>query len=320
MSKKERVSSLLVVLLLFAAFNGGVYLLCTRRCLPDDGTVVKTRVISLDKYLPFAQETEIYQTKAPFTLTGELPVIDGAEGLYPVFSAVVHALYPQESVHFAQGSFSGDSKLQMNNTLRAYKGVVDGSCDIAFCAMPSQSQLDYAADKGVELAFVPIGKEAFVFLVHRDNPVDSLSVEQVRGIYSGKYNNWAELGGRREPICALQRIEGSGSQSALLAFMGDTPLARPRNNFFGSAIGFSFRYYTVDVIRNNRVKVLSLGGCYPDAESIQDGSYPVVMPFYLVYNKANTNPNLHKVVDWVLSPDGQRLIQETGYTPISPVE
>ncbi len=313
----KQIAILSAVAASFTAILCGIWFFGTARCLPDNGKVVKARVISLERYLPFDENSEIVKIKGALPWQGEVPVLDGAEGLYPVFSAAVHALYPKESVIFDGEGFTAESKLQMNNTLRAYRGVVDGTVDIAFCAGPSEAQLQYAEEKGVELAFVPIGREAFVFLVHKDNPVNSLTVEEVRGIYSGKYNNWRLFGGKDIPIAALTRLEGSGSQSALVAFMKGEPIAKDYDVMFGSAIGFSFRYYVSDVIANGRVKMLALNGIYPSRENIMNGTYPVVSPFYAVYDKANSNPNVALLIDWLLSDEGQMLIAETGYIPLS---
>ncbi len=313
----KQIFALVAVALCFAAIWGLIWVFGTSRCLPDDGKVEKAKVISLEKYLPFSEDSEIVRMKGTATLEGELPVLDGAEGLYPVFSAVVHALYPEASVRFDGENFTPESALQMNNTLSAYRGVVDGTVDVVFCAAPSEAQLAYAKEKGVELAFVPIGREAFVFLVHKDNPVDSLTVDEVRGIYSGKYNNWKQFGGKDIAIAALTRIEGSGSQSALVAFMKGQPIAKDLDVMLGSAIGFSFRYYVTDVIADGRVKMLALNGVYPDKQSVMDGTYPVVSQFYAVYDKANGNPNIPLLVEWLLSDEGQTLIEQTGYVPIS---
>ena len=86
------------------------------------------------------------------------------------------------------------------------------------------SQEEHARDRGVEFEYTPVGREGFVFLVNASNPVDSLTIEQVKGIYSGKITTWKEVGGNDEPIQAYQRNSNSGSQSMMVRFMGDTPL------------------------------------------------------------------------------------------------
>ena len=96
----------------------------------------------------------------------------------------------------------------MNNTREAYKEVVDGTADIVFCAAPSEEQLAYAKKKGVKLELVPIGSEAFFFIVNSSNPVKGLTVEQIKGVYNGTYKFWSQVGGDRSPINPLRRNEG----------------------------------------------------------------------------------------------------------------
>jgi len=78
-------------------------------------------------------------------------------------------------------------------------------------ARPSKEQVEYAEECGTTFKYTQIGTEAFVFFVHKDNPIDSLTVEQIKGIYSGEITNWSEVGGDDEKIVAFQRNEGSGS-------------------------------------------------------------------------------------------------------------
>ena len=80
-----------------------------------------------------------------------------------------------------------------------------------------------------------------------------------------------------------------------------------------SAFGYSFRYYLSGMVANDNVKMLSVNGVYPSAENIMNGSYPISASFYVVYRKDNDNPNLPKVVEWLRSEEGQRMIEECGY-------
>ena len=170
----------------------------------------------------------------------------------------------------------------------------------------------------------PLGREAFVFLVHADNPVEDLTVEQLCGIYAGQYTRWSQLGGERRTILALQRNAGSGSQTAFLRFFEQNRTnadARPVStsaNPFGSCIGFSFRYYVMDVVQNGKVKMLAVNGVSPTRENIADGTYPLVSSIYAVTRADNQNPNVQAVLDWMLSAQGQAILQETGYVGLEP--
>ena len=313
----KQISAIAAVALGFIAFNTAVFNIFTKPCLPDRSEGMQAKSVELDRFLPFDENSEIVSINSDFCLEGELPVIDSAAALYPVSSAFVNAVYPEDSVNFNGKDFTSDSKLQMRNTISAYKAVVDGDADIILCAKPSQEQLKYAEDKGVELELVPIGCEAFVFLVNGSNPVDNLSIDEIKGIYSGKYTNWSQLGGENIPINPVTRNEGSGSQTALESFMGDTPIKKNPLGFIGSAIGFSFRYYVEDIAEHGNIKMLSLNGVYPDKNNIAEGNYPIVSNFYAVYSKSNTNPNIEPFISWMLSSEGQEIIEKTGYIPLT---
>lgn len=312
----KQIAVLCAVAAVFALFDAAVFFLFTKPCLPDESEGRSARTIDVWRYLPFDDNSLIVKEKADVEFSGELPVLDGAEGLYPLFSAFANALYPEDSVKFDGEKFLPDSKLQMNNTLRSYKGVVDGTVDIVFNAAPSAEQLAYAEEKGVELEFVPIGREAFVFIVNGENPVDSLTTGQIKGAFAGEYTNWKEFGGRNMPINPLKRLEGSGSQSTLLRFMGDREIKSNPMGFLGSPLGFSFRFYVEDVVRHGNVKMLAVDGVYPDSENISNGSYPLVSEFYAVYDKNNPNPAIGELIDFILSEQGQKIVVDTGFARI----
>ena len=101
-------------------------------------------------------------------------------------------------------NFTQESKLHYTNTRGAYKAIVDKEADIVFCVSPSKEQLEYAKENNVELEFIPIGYEAFVFIVNKQNPIESLTQEEIRKIYSGEFTKWSSVGGDNTFIDALQ--------------------------------------------------------------------------------------------------------------------
>ncbi len=315
----RQIAFLLALALVFVWFNTLFFQLFTRRYMDRAGDQMINKSIELDKYLPFDPDSRIVKLDSGVTLTGVLPVLDGATALLPIYAAVCNSLYPEDSMAFSGGDFLPESRIQKTGTTVAYKNLVDGKADIIFVAGPSAAQEKYAADQGVELVYVPIGFEAFVFVVNSGNPVDSLTAEQLRGIYSGKYKSWADFGGPKSPINALQRSEGSGSQTAMVSFMGDTPLKKNTSNPLGKALGFSFRFYVSDISGKSGLKMLEVDGISPTEENIRNGSYPVIENFYAVYraDSLGENGNISKVLDFVLSSDGQKIIKESGYVGVS---
>ncbi|WP_027729089.1 PstS family phosphate ABC transporter substrate-binding protein [Treponema sp. C6A8] len=279
---------------------------------------IKSLSIDLKEYLPFDKNSKINYKKSNFQINENIPILDGASALYPVFSAIASSTYPEKSVCFDGENFTKESKVQMRNTRGAYKAIVDGTSDIIFCAAPSEEQLLYAKEKNIELEFVPIGFEAFVFIENIKNPVNDLSIEEIKGIYSGKIKNWKKVGGTNTLIAAWQRKEGSGSQTAFLNFMKGEPInSNPLCIFFGSPIGYSFRYYVEGITKNENVKMVSLNGIAPTKENIQNGKYPISSNFFAVYRKNDQNENIKKLIDWIISPEGQRIIDNNGYVSLN---
>lgn len=324
----KQISAIFLVVAFFAAFNLSVYKLLTMRLANNFSDATQAQMIDVKSYLPHKEGSDLPKINSSLKLKDNLPVLDGAAALVPVYAAVIDNVYPEGCVTYEGGEFSddnfygenfaSDSAMQYKNTVRGYQAIVDGSTDILFCAGPSEAQRQYAEDKGVELVYVPIGLEGFVFFVNENNPVDNLTAEQVRKIYACEYTNWKDVGGADRVINPVTRLEGSGSQTAFENFMGDyeigkkSPLA-----ITGGSIGFSFRYYMDGIVENDAVKMLSLNGVYPNAENIRNKSYPIVAQFFAIYRADNDNENIPVLLDWILSDEGQKLIEETGYVRIN---
>ncbi|SEO79532.1 phosphate transport system substrate-binding protein [Amphibacillus marinus] len=281
------------------------------------------------RYTPFDNDGTLASLDQPATLqlTDDLPRLDGATGLYPLYAAFAQATYPEGSYE------SYDSEVMLTTTPEAYQNLLDGAVDVIFAAGPSKNQLQLAETKGLSFNLTPIGREAFVFFVNKRNPIDELSIKDIKGIYSGDITNWSELGGRSTRIRAFQRPEDSGSQTALQNLMDNTPImeapsediidgmggilnqtANYRN--YRNAIGYSFRFFAMDMIADNDIKFLTIDAAYPSIEAIQDGTYPLSSEFYAI-TVDDTNENVQALIDWILSEQGQQLVAETGFVPLS---
>ncbi len=313
---KKQIIIILLIIIGFILFDYGFYTIFTKNFVNNYGKSMQEKSINIEAYLPFKEDSLIVHESSDRKIIENVPAIDGATALYPVYSAYVEALYPKESVEFDGESFSEGSKIQKSGTTEAYKKIVDGDVDIIFCAKPSEKQLEYAKNKNVELEMVPIGKEAFVFIVNKNNKVDNLSIDQVKDIYTGKITNWKDVGGENKPIIALQRAEGSGSQTAMLSFMKGLDMKMTTQQIYGRKIGYSFRYYVESIVKDGNIKMLSLNGFEPNIENINSNKYPIVDNFYMVYNKTNSNPNIKVMEEYILSQKGQKILEDTGYIPV----
>ncbi|MBR5293953.1 MAG: substrate-binding domain-containing protein [Oscillospiraceae bacterium] len=312
----------------------------------DSIPVMEDRDGLIYEYEPFAEGSKAVYLDEESTLKFETPSIDmdGATALYPVYSAFVQAVYPEgkyDIYDFKYNEDEGYGQVTCTGTIEAYERLIEGKTDIIFCAAPSKDQLALAEASGVQLHLTPIGREAFVFFVNSENPVEGLTVEDIQGIYTGRIKNWRELGGKNQKIRPYQRAENSGSQTALLRLMEGLPLMEPekedriagmggiinevasyRNH--KNAIGFSFRFYSTEMVENEQIRLLTLNGVAPTRETIRSGEYPISSNFYAVTASPigepapeESNGDLRAFIDWILSEQGQEIIELTGYVGVS---
>lgn len=305
----------------------------------DQIPTLDDRLQMLWQYQPYAPDTKAVRLEEEPTWKLDspllLPSMDGATALYPLYAAFAQAVYPEREYPLY------GSPVSCSNTDGAYRRLIDREVDVIFAAAPSQAQMEQAQAAGMELHLTPIGREAFVFFVNSRNPVEGLTVDQVKGIYSGAITNWKEVGGNNQPIRAFQRVENSGSQSALQRLMGDTPIMEPEREDvvtgmegilsqvasyrnYKNAIGFSFRYYSTQMVQQDQIRLLALDGVMPTKETIRDGSYPISSAFYAVTAAPTGQPapesrqaKLAALLDWILSPQGQWIVEQTGYVSIN---
>lgn len=320
MDKKKLAKQLCVIVLVVALFAGldtGIYQLFIKRVISHHSPGMQKMSVEVANYVPFTNSPNVYSAEGATKLEGDIPTIDGAAALLPIYAGFVESIYPESSVIYNGEDYDASSAMHYTNTRGAYKDIVDGNADIIICAQPSDEQLQYAKDNGVELELVPIGSDAFVFIVNDSNPVSDITIEQIRGIYSGQITNWKELGGKNMQIAAMRRNKNSGSQTALEKIMGDIPIKPDYTALFGSPIGFSFRYYVTGMLGEGGVKILTINGIAPTPETIADGSYPIAGNIYAIYRKGETNENVQKAIDFMLSPEGQKIVEQSGYIPLS---
>ena len=230
-------------------------------------------------------------------------------------------------------------------THSAYMNLIDHVKDFIIVArLPSDDELAEAKAKGVTLDAQPVALDAFVMLAHADNPVDTISIDQIRGIYSGRITNWLQIGGLNHPINAYQREENSGSQELLKALvMGNLPtidapemvaytMAGPFNAIQGlddptfggpgdpNGIGYSVYYYAWFIMGPLQdVKILAVNGVRPTSKTIANQTYPLLAPVYVVIRNGEPADSTSVLLrDWLLTPEGQRVVEESGYIPITP--
>lgn len=277
---------------------------------------------------PFQPDNGLPVVEAPeeFRFLDGRPILSAAYALYPIESASIQALCPRD-VYDATPRYE---YLSADGSDGIYARLLRGECDAIFALKPSAEQAAEAEKAGVQYEFTPVGRDAFVFFTNAQNPVEGLTTDQLRGIYSGRVRTWKELGVPLDKaLRAFQRNKNSGSQTTMERFMGDVPLSKATEkdviasmgaiigvvadyrNYPG-AIGYTFRYYATEMLRAGNIKLLAVDGVAPTVENIRNGTYPFVEESYLVTRGSPTG-DVARLAAFLTSPIGRKMVEDIGY-------
>ncbi len=258
-------------------------------------------------------------------LRQNLPRMDGSTSLIPLEASIRAAL-------FGKSIEEATKDVAHSTTWGSFYNLLEGSVDMIFSCNLSEIQLEQAQYENVELELVPIAREGFIFVVNADNPVDSLTQQQLRDIYTGKITNWKEVGGLDEEIIAYQRNNTSGSQNYMSAFMEgydlmDAPIELRPDSMAGlldvlavndnsrASIGYSVYAYAANMYGNgNEIKFLKIDSVAPSKATFASGEYPLLGENFAVFRADEpADSPVRKLVQWCQSYDGQLAIARAGY-------
>ncbi|MBR5339286.1 MAG: substrate-binding domain-containing protein [Lachnospiraceae bacterium] len=224
----------------------------------------------------------------------------------------------------------------LTNAYYCCQDLVRGKCDVLLSGEPTSDFYTDAAYNDVSLQLDQIGSDPFVFFVSADNPVKSLTVQEIRGIYSGQITNWKEVGGRDAEIVAFQQPTNSVSQIGMkMLVMQDETMMDPVTGFimtvYGdsafrdvimrfdeseNALGYAYGSYANALYLNENVKVLAVDGVLPEAEAVRSEEYPLIGGIYAITRKGDVSENTQKLVKGLLSPSGQKCVLQEGFVPV----
>lgn len=262
-----------------------------------------------------------------------LPTLDAPSELLPLCRWIAHTVYPDDYVRPDNGSLSID----FNGYPEALDYLIYGeNVHLVLTCGLSAEYLDRAARNNIELTLTQIGTMPFVFFVHADNPVDSLSLEQIRRIYSGEITDWSMLAnGFSGTILPYQHPGNSLCQAALEWLMETDSLVSPLLDSGGGYSGWMTEASVIAQYRNlpgaigcafsgmftdpaaKAVKPVQIDGILPSSENIENGAYPLCVPIYAVTRKDNPSDNIAALLEWLTSKQGQALIAHAGILPLN---
>ena len=256
----------------------------------------------------------------PFLTPEEFPGVDGSTACIPL---IAQMMADTAGVPLTEAQ----SSVTVSTTAYAWENMgVYGSSDVELLVVyeaPDYVKEEIAA-AGVELEQKAVGRDALVFIVNEDNPVQSLTLAQLRDIYAGRVTNWSEVGGADVPIVAFQRGEDSGSQTLFQKLLiGDGELMEAglvdsvaAYNNSANAIGFSVYYYVDQMYSQPGLRLLAVEGVEPSSDTIAAQDYPLCNDFYAVI-RASAAPGSpeRQLYDWLSTDAGRACLEKAGYVP-----
>ncbi len=214
------------------------------------------------------------------------------------------------------------TKIEVPDSVGSSGGIraaAEGRCDFGRTVRPLKEK-----EKVYNLIYKPFAISPVVFCVNPNVTVDGLTKEEVVGIFSGKITLWSELGGEKNKIYIVQREEGDSSRNLLIS---NIPALKELNEFAGEvfystpeALAVVARYQntmgygSLSEAKAANLKIMKLEGVYPSAENVKNGSYKVTTQFALVW-KGELKGLAKAFLDFLLSPEGQKIIAENGGVP-----
>ncbi len=214
--------------------------------------------------------------------------------------------------------------------------LINGTVDIANASRRIKSEeLEQARANGIEPHEFVIARDAIAIIVHPDNPVSRLTLQQISDIYSGKINNWAEVGGEDRPIVRLSRETNSGTHVYFLEtvlrlgdknnktlFSMDTLLLPSSEGIINevrqnpNAIGYDGLGYVPPDLKIIAVAKTEVGEyVLPMISTVNDKTYPIARDLYM-YTAGEPTGIVKAYLDWILSPDAQKIVANLGFVPI----
>ncbi|MCC7205913.1 MAG: PstS family phosphate ABC transporter substrate-binding protein [Anaerolineae bacterium] len=299
--------------------------------------------------------TPLPRTPLLDAIAADYPRVDGSTSTYPMQILIACAVtgrgcwvdYSEwEPTPTVWPDVEGQSvpDIVHSGTHGAYMRLIAGDADLILVARePSESEREAATGARLSLDVRPVALDGLVFIVHPENPVESLTLDQIRDIYTGRTTNWRKLGVRMPPdaeaITAYHREPDSGSRELMdKLVMVEAPMIKADElmmftmnglieavAFDPSGIGYSVYYYVTHVSPLARwsaylpwsVKLVAVDGVAPSPETFRDGAYPLTEPVYIVTRGDQAADSTTLLLrDWLLTAEGQRVVELSGYVGV----
>lgn len=202
--------------------------------------------------------------------------------------------------------------------------IIDGTCDIGNSSRSvKEEEIATAREKGVHIFENIVARDAIAVIVNPANTLTGLTLDQVKGIYTGEISNWSEVGGSDQVIVVVSRDSASGTFEAFNELALKKEKVRPDSLLQASnsavattvantpgAIGYVGLGYVTD-----RIKAIEVNGVMASKETVNAATYPLARPLFM-YTNGEPSGIVKEFIDFVMSEEGQKLVEENGFISV----
>jgi len=245
-------------------------------------------------------------------------VVDGSTTVGPIAKAFAE--------YYMKANPSVNITVSESGSGNGAKSLINAACDVATMSRPMKtSEKTSAKDAGVMVIENIVAMDGLGVVVHPSNPVEGLTIDQIKDIYTGKITNWKQVGGPDSKIVVISRETNSGTYESFeslvlnkakmagsVEYVGSNGAIRQRVLSTEGAIGY------VGMAFFEGVKVLSVNDVKPTVETVTSKKYPVSRPLYMYTNgRPKDGSHLSKYVNLSKTAEGQKIISDVGFIPIA---
>jgi phosphate transport system substrate-binding protein len=244
----------------------------------------------------------------------------GDAGLTVVGSTTVQPIVTKAAEAYMKNNPGVEVGVQGGGSGTGIRMVGEGSVAIG---ASSRELKESEQEENPYLVLLAIAIDCITIVVHPSNTIDDLSIEEVRGIFSGEIKNFKEVGGPDREIVVVIREDGSGTRSTFEELVMEdmetinAALQKPASGAIRFTVGGnenSIGYLGIGYL-DETVKAIAIDGVTPSEENIRTGEYPISRKLYLI-TKGEPQGEAKKFIDFILSEDGQQIVEEEGFIKV----
>ncbi|MGH7197139.1 MAG: phosphate ABC transporter substrate-binding protein [Candidatus Omnitrophota bacterium] len=214
--------------------------------------------------------------------------------------------------------------------------LINGTCEVAMSSREiKEKEISLAEKKGVHPKQISVALDGLAVVVHKDNPVSNLTLDQLADIFSGRVTNWKEVGGNDAKIVILSREVNSGTHVYFKEHVLRKGDAQSKEEFSPEALLLPSSQAIADEIQHNPGAIGYYGMgyiskhhkavavakdarseyVYPTVDDVVSGKYPISRPLF-IYVNGELGGSVKKFIDFILSEEGQALVVKLDFVPL----